>query len=211
MRTFIATCIIASTVVAAQDESPCGPFLNAMETTRLPEFDDDGDPTGRVMTVSYNSSPTYEMTAVYYHDAFDGPGTITMEGDITSTNLRSVDAINRFRQSLLVPEDLVPFIAPESPVCWDEAQRRLITLYENQVPTGGEQHVFPISWTIQLRKSSQIADINADGVVNAADQGILTAAWNTDDYLCDLNKDGIVDAADLGILFSQWSESSSEE
>lgn len=49
----------------------------------------------------------------------------------------------------------------------------------------------------------QIADLNFDGVVDAADAGIMFGNWGG----CgksDLNGDGIVDAADAGILYGQW-------
>jgi hypothetical protein len=48
------------------------------------------------------------------------------------------------------------------------------------------------------------ADLNGDGVVNAADLGILLGAWGTSGP-GDLNGDGVVDAQDLGILLGAWS------
>jgi hypothetical protein len=52
-----------------------------------------------------------------------------------------------------------------------------------------------------------IGDLNGDGNVNAADIGLLIAAWNTDGSVVggsDINNDGIVDAADLGLLVGSW-------
>ncbi|MCH2161671.1 MAG: right-handed parallel beta-helix repeat-containing protein [Phycisphaerales bacterium] len=47
------------------------------------------------------------------------------------------------------------------------------------------------------------ADLNGDGVVNAADLGMLLAEWGGDGS-ADLNDDGIINAADLGLLLSAW-------
>ena len=50
-------------------------------------------------------------------------------------------------------------------------------------------------------------DITENGVVDAADLGILLAIWGTDGKntpAADINEDGIVGAADLGILLSNW-------
>jgi len=48
-------------------------------------------------------------------------------------------------------------------------------------------------------------DCNCDGVVDAADLGILFERWNTAALAADLNGDGIVDGADLGMLLNAWS------
>jgi hypothetical protein len=50
-----------------------------------------------------------------------------------------------------------------------------------------------------------VCDLNGDSMVNAADLGLLLAAWDTDDGDADVNVDGTVDATDLGILLSEWS------
>ena len=47
------------------------------------------------------------------------------------------------------------------------------------------------------------ADLNGDGVVNAADIGLLLAGWGGPGST-DLNDDGITNAADLGLLLSLW-------
>lgn len=52
-------------------------------------------------------------------------------------------------------------------------------------------------------------DLNGDGIVNAADIGILLAAWGpcpSQPQTCpaDLNGDGVVNASDLGIVLGQW-------
>lgn len=48
-------------------------------------------------------------------------------------------------------------------------------------------------------------DLNGDGVVNAADLGLLVAAWGPcKGCAADLNGDGVVNAADLGLLVAAW-------
>ncbi len=51
-------------------------------------------------------------------------------------------------------------------------------------------------------------DLNGDGVVDAADLGLLLTAWGecTEDEACiaDLSGDGVVDGADLGLLLASW-------
>lgn len=51
------------------------------------------------------------------------------------------------------------------------------------------------------------ADLNCDGLVNAADLGALLGAWGLcgDCCVADFNGDGEVGAADLGILLGSWS------
>ena len=61
----------------------------------------------------------------------------------------------------------------------------------------------------ELGDAALVGDLNGDGVVNAADLGLLIVAWGPcgKGVPCpaDLNEDGIVDAADLGFLFANWS------
>jgi hypothetical protein len=52
-----------------------------------------------------------------------------------------------------------------------------------------------------------IADVVADGLVNAGDLGTILAAWGSDASAypaADINRDGIVDGADLGVVISSW-------
>ena len=51
-----------------------------------------------------------------------------------------------------------------------------------------------------------MADINADGVVDAADLGLLIAGFGSADPLTDVNNDGTTDAADLGILIGEFGQ-----
>ena len=61
----------------------------------------------------------------------------------------------------------------------------------------------------ELGDAVLVGDLNGDGVVNAADLGLLVVAWGPcgkgAPCPADLNEDGIVDAADLGFLFANWS------
>ena len=54
------------------------------------------------------------------------------------------------------------------------------------------------------------ADLNEDGVVNGADQGLLFAAWgpHPPTYLhpADFNQDMVVNGEDLGILMAEWGD-----
>ena len=47
-------------------------------------------------------------------------------------------------------------------------------------------------------------DLNADGIVNAADLGIVIGTWSTPGGQGDVNGDGTVNAADLGIVIGVW-------
>jgi hypothetical protein len=47
-------------------------------------------------------------------------------------------------------------------------------------------------------------DLNADGLVNGIDLGLLLAAWGTDDATADLDGDLIVNGPDLGLLLADW-------
>ena len=50
-------------------------------------------------------------------------------------------------------------------------------------------------------------DVTGNGIVDAADLGILLAVWNTDGKSnpeADINGDGVVNAADLGLLLGAW-------
>jgi hypothetical protein len=47
-----------------------------------------------------------------------------------------------------------------------------------------------------------VTDINADGVTDGADLGLLLGAWGSEG--ADLNGDGVTDGADLGLLLGAW-------
>lgn len=54
------------------------------------------------------------------------------------------------------------------------------------------------------------ADLNNDLRVDGLDQAIMLEAFGTNNFLADLNLDGIVDAADLQILLANWSDYSDD-
>jgi hypothetical protein len=47
-------------------------------------------------------------------------------------------------------------------------------------------------------------DLDANGIVDGGDLGILLAGWGTPSPTADLDSDGTVDGADLGILLANW-------
>lgn len=47
-------------------------------------------------------------------------------------------------------------------------------------------------------------DLNADGLVNGIDLGLLLAAWGTNDATADLDGDLVVNGPDLGLLLADW-------
>lgn len=60
------------------------------------------------------------------------------------------------------------------------------------------------SWLVT--PAALAGDLNGDGAVNAADLGLLLAAWGAcAECAGDLNGDGSVNAADLGLLLVAWS------
>lgn len=48
------------------------------------------------------------------------------------------------------------------------------------------------------------ADLDANGVVDGGDLGLLLAGWGTSDVDLDLDQSGIVDGGDLGLLLASW-------
>ena len=49
------------------------------------------------------------------------------------------------------------------------------------------------------------SDLDGDGDVDAADQGILLGAWAEESHVGDVNLDGLVDHRDLATLLAEWS------
>lgn len=208
-RTALLMSLLLTTAAEAQDND-CGPKLEPMTTTRIPDFDVDGNETGRMITVSEAETDTRQIVAAYDTPYGNYIGTYTMDGTVDFTNNSSVRRKLRFRQSILLDEGIMPIIPPAfSEVCWEPDIRRLITFYEQSLGPGETVQV-PIFWEITTRLEAQLADVNADGVVDGVDQGLLMAAFGTNNPLYDLDQSGVVDSADLGILLSQWSETSDD-
>jgi hypothetical protein len=59
--------------------------------------------------------------------------------------------------------------------------------------------------TADACEQSNPADLNNDGVVNAADIAILLGAWGQTSGPADVNDDGAVNATDLSIILGAWS------
>lgn len=51
---------------------------------------------------------------------------------------------------------------------------------------------------------SCLGDLDANGAVDAADLGMLLAAWGTNETIADLDNDGVVGTSDLAALFAAW-------
>lgn len=203
--------VAIAAAVAVQDAEPCSPRLAPMTTTRLPVFGEDGEPTGMMQVISEASTDTREMVAYYMTPAQSGVvGTFTMAGDVEVQNKTSARRTFKYRQSVRIEEGMIPIFPLGSDLCWEPESSRIICDYSWQVG-GGQTATENIDWSVTLRKESQIADINADGWVDGADQGILMIDWGSSNPRSDLNFDGVVDGTDLGILFGQWSESSNDE
>ena len=210
MKKILMTTVLACSTAFAQQDPDCGPKLQPMTTTRIPDFDADGNPTNLLITVSEADTDTRTIVAVYETPYSDWIGTYTMDGTVEFTNRTNVRRKMRFRQSIRLDDGIMPVIPPAFPeVCWEPEIRRLVTYYEQVVPAG-ETAEIPIFWEITTRLEAQLADVNADGIVDSADQGLLMAAFGTDNPLYDLNQDGVVNGDDLGILLSQWSETSDD-
>lgn len=71
------------------------------------------------------------------------------------------------------------------------------------VSTTNDIQLYNLTLTITPPPSNP-EDINGDGVVDAADLGVLLAAWGSAAAGADVNDDGIVDGSDLGLLLSAW-------
>ena len=207
----IALAVTVNSAFGQGQDGDCGPKLEPMITTRIPDFDENGDPTNVLITVSEGETDTRKIIAYYETPYSDWVGTYTMSGDIDFTNKSNVRRTVRFRQSIRIDEGIMPIIPPmyAAEVCWEPDIRRLITYYTQELDPG-ESVNQTIYWQITTRLEAQLADVNADGIVDGVDQGLLMAAFGTDNPLYDLDQSGLVDSNDLGILLSQWSETSDD-
>ncbi len=73
--------------------------------------------------------------------------------------------------------------------------------------TGESGNVGVAGFQIVKSGPSCFADLNHDGVIDAADLGLMIGAWNQPASAfpaADLNGDGIIRAADLGLLIGSW-------
>lgn len=65
----------------------------------------------------------------------------------------------------------------------------------------------PIARMTITRLTPLTGDLNADGIVDTADLGLLIGAFGTNDPTADMNDDEIVDTADLGLLIGNFGAS----
>lgn len=204
MKKILATLLLASSA-QAQTINGCPPPMEPMSSTvRLPD-------SGVVLTVGEYDGTTRKVVSSYeYTDWTAGQvGTMSANGDVTFTNKTDQNRRMKYRISVLLPDGSEPTIPTGSILCWEPDTNRIIVVYETVVNANAEV-VVPVSWDVAIRNVGMLADLNGDGRVDGTDQGILFAAFGTDDPVADLNADGIVNAADLGILLSNWSDYSED-
>ena len=190
---------------ALQNAEPCSPRMLPMVTTSLPYSGPDGEVAGLIESTSEASTSGRVLVVTYVRPGIAQVGTFTVEGDAQIQNLTNATANVKYRMSNRIDDGFVPIFDQGSPLCWDAEKQRIISDYVFEVPGQGEVTV-AVDWSVTIRRADQIADINADGVVDSSDQGILLADFGSDMNRSDLNFDGTVNGADLGILFGQWSE-----
>lgn len=198
--------ILSSLLFASNAYAQCPPPMEPMSSTvRLP------DPRGLVLTVGEYDGPTRNVVSSYEYTEWTAGqvGTMSADGNITFTNKTADNRRMTYRMSILLPDGSEPSIPDVSILCWEPNTNRIIVVYDAVVGPNAEV-VVPIAWDVVVRNSGMLADLNGDGRVDAADQGILFSAWGTSDRLSDLNTDGVVNAEDLGILLSNWSEYSED-
>ena len=69
----------------------------------------------------------------------------------------------------------------------------------------GTTHYVKLGGSIQNAiDGASDGDLNDDGVVDAADIGLLFAVWGSDDPEADFDGDGTVGALDLGYVLGYW-------
>lgn len=205
-RNPLLMCLLwASFASNVQGQAPCPPPMEPMSTTvRLPD-------SGIIIVVGEYDGDTRTVVSSYdYTQWTEGQiGVMSSNGDITFTNKTNQNRRMKYRISVLLPEGSEPQIPAGSDLCWEPETNRIITVYETVV-NANQEVVVPISWDVTIRNGGMLADLNGDGRVDGIDQGILFAAFGTDDAVADLNGDGMVDAADLGILLANWSDYSED-
>ena len=176
-----------------------------MTTTRFPYVESDGTETNAIEVNSEASTETRALMVTYVRPAETAVGSFTVEGTAQVQNLSGGTRVVQYRMSTRVDDGFVPIFEQGSDLCWDATKNRIVSDYVFEVPAN-ETVTKAIFWSCTIRRLDQIADINADGVVNAQDQGLLLADFGSDQNRSDLNLDGVVDGKDLGILFGQWSD-----
>jgi len=197
--------LLLATAVAVQDAEPCSPRLRPMTTTRFPYVDSDGTETNAIEVNSQANTETRALVVTYLRPAKAEVGDFSVSGTAQIQNLSNGVRNVQYRMSTRIDDGFVPIFEQGSDLCWDAAKQRIVSDYVFVVPAN-DTVTEAINWGCTIRRADQIADINADGVVNAQDQGLLLADFGSDQTRSDLNYDGVVDGKDLGILFGQWSD-----
>lgn len=84
------------------------------------------------------------------------------------------------------------------------SERVLVSMTLTDVGASGLQRTILAGITVQIAESPCApADLNCNGVVDAADLALLLGGWGT--ASADLNGDGTTDSVDLAILLGAWS------
>lgn len=140
-------------------------------------------------------------------------GTMNVTGSITFTNKSAQNRKMTYRMSVLLPEGSIPQFtdltgSDGSALCWEETDSRIVVVYEVSLNAGATREV-SVNWSATMR-GLLFADLNNDLRVDGLDQAIMLEAFGTNNFLADLNLDGIVDAADLQILLANWSDYSDD-
>ena len=154
---------------------------------------------GLLRSTGHTETETRRVMVDYLDNRSSQNSELWLEGIATLENLRDKNAIIKYRQSVPIDQWLVARPSIDSPVCieFDHA----VADWEQRVDAGDEIDL-DISWSVRLFDR---ADLNEDGVVDAADFGLLLQGWGNAGTPADINQDGIVNGVDLGWLFERWS------
>lgn len=202
----LAGSVLLSTSANAQDCPPPTIPLNSTVRTLdagviTVEGTYDGDTREVISTYEY---PAWSENQI---------GTMNVTGSITFTNKSTQNRKMTYRMSVLLPEGSIPQFtdltgSDGSALCWEETDSRIVVVYEVSLNAGATREV-SVNWSATMR-GLLFADLNNDLRVDGLDQAIMLEAFGTNNFLADLNLDGIVDAADLQILLANWSDYSDD-
>jgi hypothetical protein len=120
-------------------------------------------------------------------------------GAVTLVNNSEEDRRIRYRQVIPVPPYHWVDVSSDKRACFDYDTSSVVLDFVCEVTEGTESYV---TWDISFPVVPS-GDINLDGYVDAADLGLLLAAWGNPGE-ADIDGSGSVDSVDLGILMTQW-------
>lgn len=180
--------IVAALLVATS----CPPRLEPMASTVV-AID------GVTVVDSIADLPTRLIHATYSYEVVDG--TLDCEGQVEYQNRTTGLRRLKYRQSIPAPAGWKPKQGQDeaSGACGD--RDRVVVLVTADRLAAGESRTVDLRWSVPLFRR---ADLNEDGRVDSADQGILFSDWSTDAWRSDLNGDGVVNGEDLGRLQEAW-------